>query len=581
MGYAHGAPRRGRHRAQGNREYARREETAAVKLPHITVEYREEENYALDRVSITLILGMAAHITWMYLFMFNGPKLFFPDLHEAGGFFFSSSLITFGITLLCYGIFLKQARKLFSTPEKRNRNRSLAAIMVFASMVLMFAANAGFAPYALSLVCGVISGIGSAVLLMSYGVSFSVCDLPAITVGTSFAIFISVIAFVLVGMLANVVPAIGIVVALCMPAVEWACLKRCSQKLVDRLEFNDLTTPVKTAPFALHVCLPSIAFGIILGITRARVAHLPQDPSEFSDVVTFSLMAAVLALVVMLASVVFQRRNNNFTFRTLMPVSALLLALLVIPAYNQSPYATFSLFAAYIMMEGCMWIFYADISQTYRISAFTVFGFGRGSLALGAFISFALDMCSIPVCDTLGNSAAFVAFAFILFSFGRSLLPTNLELRETLKRGRQCPALISDDEYARREVIRQRNQIARAVEAIAEESNPTPEGASVAMQAPVQAPGAKTTPQEEASGAQKLGLFKRKCALVAETYLLSRKETEVLFLLAKGLNSAAIQEKLYISAGTANTHMRHIYRKLDVHSQQELMTLVKSTWVEE
>ncbi len=51
----------------------------------------------------------------------------------------------------------------------------------------------------------------------------------------------------------------------------------------------------------------------------------------------------------------------------------------------------------------------------------------------------------------------------------------------------------------------------------------------------------------------------------------------MLFLLAKGHNAAAIQETLFISAGTANTHMRHIYRKLDVHSQQELIRLVEGT----
>jgi len=33
-------------------------------------------------------------------------------------------------------------------------------------------------------------------------------------------------------------------------------------------------------------------------------------------------------------------------------------------------------------------------------------------------------------------------------------------------------------------------------------------------------------------------------------------------------------------AGTANTHMRHIYRKLDVHSQHELINLVESMEVE-
>ena len=71
------------------------------------------------------------------------------------------------------------------------------------------------------------------------------------------------------------------------------------------------------------------------------------------------------------------------------------------------------------------------------------------------------------------------------------------------------------------------------------------------------------------------GRFRGKCETVANTFLLSRRETEILFLLAKGHNAAYIQEKLYISEGTAKTHIRHIYRKCDVHNQQDLMRMVE------
>lgn len=79
-------------------------------------------------------------------------------------------------------------------------------------------------------------------------------------------------------------------------------------------------------------------------------------------------------------------------------------------------------------------------------------------------------------------------------------------------------------------------------------------------------------PDEPARGG---GRFRGKCETVANTFLLSRRETEILFFLAKGHNAAYIQEKLYISEGTAKTHIRHIYRKCDVHSQQDLMRMVE------
>lgn len=76
-----------------------------------------------------------------------------------------------------------------------------------------------------------------------------------------------------------------------------------------------------------------------------------------------------------------------------------------------------------------------------------------------------------------------------------------------------------------------------------------------------------------------MGFFRRKCEVISNQYLLSARETEVLFYLAKGYNSAYLQEKLYISEGTAKTHIRHIYGKTNVHSQQELMRLVNEVRV--
>lgn len=73
------------------------------------------------------------------------------------------------------------------------------------------------------------------------------------------------------------------------------------------------------------------------------------------------------------------------------------------------------------------------------------------------------------------------------------------------------------------------------------------------------------------------GRFRGRCEAIADRYLLSRRETEVLFILAKGHNAAYIQDKLCISRSTVKTHISHIYRKLDIHSQQELLNMIEET----
>lgn len=72
------------------------------------------------------------------------------------------------------------------------------------------------------------------------------------------------------------------------------------------------------------------------------------------------------------------------------------------------------------------------------------------------------------------------------------------------------------------------------------------------------------------------GLFILKCRKIAEISDLSPRQSEVLILLAKGRNAEHIQHRLVISNHTAKAHIYNIYRKLNVHSQQELIDLIES-----
>ena len=69
--------------------------------------------------------------------------------------------------------------------------------------------------------------------------------------------------------------------------------------------------------------------------------------------------------------------------------------------------------------------------------------------------------------------------------------------------------------------------------------------------------------------------FDAGCNAVAAMGGLTAREKNVFVLLAKGNNNKAIAEKLGISPATAKTHIKHIYSKLGVHSQQELIDMVE------
>jgi len=55
---------------------------------------------------------------------------------------------------------------------------------------------------------------------------------------------------------------------------------------------------------------------------------------------------------------------------------------------------------------------------------------------------------------------------------------------------------------------------------------------------------------------------------------LTAREQEVFALLARGSSRAAICDELTLSKETVKTHVRNIYRKMGIHSQQDLLAAV-------
>lgn len=69
-------------------------------------------------------------------------------------------------------------------------------------------------------------------------------------------------------------------------------------------------------------------------------------------------------------------------------------------------------------------------------------------------------------------------------------------------------------------------------------------------------------------------LRRKACTELAENNCLSDREAEILFLFSCGHSIQKVCEELSLSKGTVNTHSQSLYRKLDVHSKQEIIDLV-------
>ncbi len=69
--------------------------------------------------------------------------------------------------------------------------------------------------------------------------------------------------------------------------------------------------------------------------------------------------------------------------------------------------------------------------------------------------------------------------------------------------------------------------------------------------------------------------LEQRCEVLAKAGALSKREREVLGLIARGRSAPRIQEELSLSINTVNSHISHIYRKLGVNSRQELLDLIE------
>ena len=67
-----------------------------------------------------------------------------------------------------------------------------------------------------------------------------------------------------------------------------------------------------------------------------------------------------------------------------------------------------------------------------------------------------------------------------------------------------------------------------------------------------------------------------RCLEIARNYHLTNREEEVLALLARGRNARYIQDVLVVTNATAKAHRYNIYKKLDIHSHQELIDLIEA-----
>lgn len=623
-------------------------------VPRVTIKIDFKEGASFGELSL-ISFGYGLHQAWIYSSMFDKGGIFGTGGLQAGPFNDQLSLAYF-VSILIYGLLLliasildtKLIRALHATPTL------VAAALLGATGTLLLLGSGAESPFdgsTLQIISGILTGTGSSILLLAWGIAFSRRDSASIIINGALSI---AIGFGIYGLVLHQIPfPWGGVASALIPFAEIALLlvlRRHVSLDFDNRQLFFQPLPINHARFVMRFGLPVFFLGVALGIMRQTSIETILPGSAFEDQALLFVTACVATVLIMVTFLALGGDERwHIFFRPLIPFIAVTAIFIPFTTGGTSFWGTSVVLVGYMSFEALMWIFFSELSQRFRLSPIFVFGLGRGVMALAALGGSTLPLFTGALGAPTGlGEMGTVLIVLVAMMLAYALLPDEREMASIVA---VTPRKVAVQSASRAPLIVVNEGKADALERAREGAVPSaPEQADVRTQAPAnwehavvaalaelgetsgaasgqiasassvvsaaEGPTAVDAMQDDASDASAAsdtassastapsparqamdfsrsifaeeavapapaddtpaarGRFRQRCEIVANTYLLSRRESEVMYYLARGYKSSHIQQQLYISEGTAKTHIRHIYRKLNIHSQQDLIHLI-------
>ena len=261
------------------------------------------------------------------------------------------------------------------------------------------------------------------------------------------------------------------------------------------------------------------------------------SPAALGHMGDLYMVGGVAGLVVLGTAVAVRVRSSHSDGHPLPGMQSVLvimaLSFLCTVLFGTSYAMGYAVFGAGFMFCRCVaWVYCAVVSQRVRASSFTVFGVVQASFALAVVVG-------VPLSQRLSRAVASGAVAWDAIAVTFLFLIVVVAVLATSK---------SDFEIAWGLVPQAR-------------SFGEGEGLAAASRSATARAEDSATP----------------CSLeelLRDRFALTPRECDVAELLARGRSLPFIQKELHISQGTAQSHLTHIYRKLQVHSRQEFIDVI-------
>ena len=426
-----------------------------VRVPRITLKADFGDESAFGELSM-LSVGYGLHQAWVFATMF-GTASVFGAAHTFSGIYNSSVSLPYLISscvYVCELMFMALTNQRFL---KAYTTRTLlcvgACLSCAGTFLLMAPPSTGFPLF--ELISGIMTGIGSATLIIYWGTAFARCDSASIVLNTAVAITISIVLFASVLHYAPF-PISGTATAL-VPLLELAILwKKTPDAYFKR---NDVPIfkplPINRGKFIVRFGMPVLALGIALGLLRSNsLQNLVMNPSVGTQ--PMLMLAAGCATVIVLVTIMALGGSDRWSrfFQPLVPFVAV--TMFFIPFASTEHYMLTSVFllVGFLCFESLMWIFFGDLSQRFRLSPVFVFGLGRGILAFAIMIGTLAPVAAVNYVHALpfgGETVVLLMLLVIMFAY--ALLPREREIEAIVA---PCPLVkaVSESFESQRESAR-------------------------------------------------------------------------------------------------------------------------------
>ncbi|WP_180326503.1 response regulator transcription factor [Raoultibacter phocaeensis] len=430
------------------------------------------------------------------------------------GVFWFTSMLGAPVGLLAF-FFLKD-------PLSNRKMRDMLHLLALAGMVVGTAMLAlslysdEALSVALQIIGGIVSSLGTAVYTILWGTYYTSLDMQRIERSAAYSLILAFACYACVLVLPE---PFAIVLIACFPFFSTLFLRGGEGSSGQGAETDGTRSPshfnVRSfVRIGLGVVGATATISLFWSMVNNGTVPLPHTLFEASV-----LSGTAVAVLLMVYMTRFSRSLNLGTlYRWVLPLVAAAFALLFMPGTISVLVACLLAFAAQALLNLLTFVYFAELAKRTNAPPYRVFGLGRFFLEVGFLIGIVVTPAAMLFVDATGSYHGVFAIALaILIVLVMSSVAIQDRLAFTLEDRENTPSTSGTD----------------ALEAA--------------------------------------------CDTVGMRYRMTNREREILAYLAQGYSLPYIRNELYIAQSTIDTHVRHIYKKMGIHSKEELITEVRDT----